>query len=278
MKNIVVMALIVILLTSLGIIDTASAIFTPAVPQFTIKITNHTYDDPTTTQVNQYTGETTTLGGTHYEWKTIDISVTNQANQPDSENSLRYNIRYKGQYTDQWTQESGEGSFYPQNSSSSTTEYSYYLQGNEPGYPGATSSFAGLPDGTKISFQVQALWGYDDYDFTYGMRSYSFKVTSSSRSDIKTITLYSGEVTVEEGTASITTAAPVITISPTTNPTTAPTQNPTAAPTQMNTEAPAQPEVTSTAGLTWKDIVIVAAFAVIAALAVALVLTRRKKV
>ncbi len=276
MKNVVAIALIAVLVTStISMIDTASAVFTPAVPQFTIKITNHTYDEPTTTQVNQYTGETTTLGGAHYEWKTIDISITNQANQPDSQNSLRYNIRYKGQYTDQWTQEAGEGSFYPQNSSSSTTEYSYYLQGNEPGYPGATSAFAGLPDGTKISFQVQALWGYDDYDFTYGMRSYNFKVTSSSRSDIKTITLYSGEVGVEEGTASITTPTPVITISPTSNPTVMPTENPTTAPAQTNTEAPTQPEVTS--GLAWKDIVIVAAFAVIAALAAALVLTRRKK-
>lgn len=276
MKRTAAIAFIAIIAASTMMsIQSANTTFTPAVPQFTLKITNHTYDEPTTTSVNQYTGETTTLSGKHYEWKTIDISITNQANQPDNQNSLRYNVRYKGQYTDQWSQNYGEGAYYPQNSSASTTEFSYYLEGDSPGYPGAISAFAGLPDGTKISFQVQALWGYDDYDFTYGLRSYSFKATSSSRSDIKTITLFSGEVTVAEGTASTSTPVPVITFSPSPNPTMAPTQKPTATPIMVPQETSAP--IDNRLHFDWEQVALVVACVIIAALAVALVLSRRKK-
>jgi hypothetical protein len=197
--------IIISIASTLMAFQPVEATFTPAVPQFTLTIVSHAYDEPTTYTTDQFTGNTTAHGGRHYEWKTIDLTVTNQLVTGNNEgNSLRYNIRYKGQYTDQWTENTGEGAYYPQNNSASVTFFSYYLEGKWPDYPGAVSAFASLPNGTKISFQVQAFWGQDNYDFLGGLRSYNFIAVSSSRSDIHTLTLGTGEVTVEQGTASIT--------------------------------------------------------------------------
>ena len=128
--------IIILLASTLMAFQPVEATFTPAIPQFTLAIVNHAYDEPTTYTTNQFTGVTTSHGGTHYEWKTLDITITNQPVTTDGQNSLRYNIRFKGQYTEQWTENNGEGAFYPQNSSSSTTLFSYFLGGS---YPGARS-------------------------------------------------------------------------------------------------------------------------------------------
>ncbi|NLF89609.1 protein BatD [Candidatus Bathyarchaeota archaeon] len=266
--------IIILLASTLMAFQPVEATFTPAIPQFTLAIVNHAYDEPTTYTTNQFTGVTTSHGGTHYEWKTLDITITNQPVTTDGQNSLRYNIRFKGQYTEQWTENNGEGAFYPQNSSSSTTLFSYFLGGSYPGAPGATSQIAGLPDGTKVSFQVRALWGYDDYDFTYGLRSYRFYTVSSSYSDIQTITLGSGEVTVEQGTASVTTPAPIITAEPTNNPTTKPTIDPT-----MPQVTPQDHQNTPQGNwptLSWEQIVIAVMAMAIAVLAVGLAVLWRR--
>lgn len=263
------------------VIQPASAIFTPAVPQFTVKIVNHTYDEPTTYSVNQFTGETIAHGGKHYEWKTLDITITNQPVNQDGENSLRYNIRYKGQYTDQWTENTGEGAYYPQNTSSSTTLFSYYLEGDWPGFPGATSAFASLPNGTKVSFQVMALWGHDEYNFFTGFRSYDFIAISGSNSNLQTITMGSGEVTVTEASSSFSTSpptpVPTATAKPTPN-TTAQPEQPSVTPTQNPPTTSNQPNAHSDVvfGLDWGQIAIVLLI-VVAVLAAALIFTVTRK-
>jgi hypothetical protein len=271
MSRTITIALILILATSsLIMFQPTIATFAPTAPKFTLRIINHTYDEPTTYTTNQYTGEKIASGGTHYEWQTLDITITNQpVDQDDESNHLVYNIRHKGQYTDQWTERSGEGAYYPQNASAPDTVVSYYIKGNYPGYPGAVCQLGDVPDGAQVQFQVQAICGYDDYNFDFGMRSYMFSGTGSVWSSTQTITIGNGEVTISPSPASPSPSP--IQPTPTASPTAEPTQNPTQTIVQPNT----QTGVLS--GIAWKDIPLAVACIVIVALAIALVLSRKRK-
>ena len=99
------LALTLILIISLTIVGTSSAqtIPKPSVPEFTIGIADHSYDIPPTYGIDQFTGQNITIQqGAHYQWKTINFTITNQPAPQDY--GLYYNIRYKGQYTNNWTQ------------------------------------------------------------------------------------------------------------------------------------------------------------------------------
>jgi hypothetical protein len=86
---------------------------TLAIPEFTIRLADHSYDVPptTTTTTDPYTGKqiTTTQAGYHVENKTIDITITNQPHisvfaPEEYAISLYYDIRFKGHFGDNWTE------------------------------------------------------------------------------------------------------------------------------------------------------------------------------
>jgi hypothetical protein len=248
--------IIILIAANMTAMQLSSAASTPSVPEFTVKQVDRSYDAPTTYTTNPYTGETITHQGYRVTNRTIEVIIKNQP-IPTSTNGynttgLFYNVQAK-YHGDDWSSGYNDirNKYTVKPSSSDHTVVTYALNSDE----------WHASSGEQVDIRVQAVTGTEYYVFSMGGGALPIGTQfildkASSWSSIQTITVGSGEVTTNK-------------------PTTQPTQNPTAAPTQANTETPTQPEVAS--GLAWKDIVIVAAFTVIAVLAAALVLTRRKK-
>jgi hypothetical protein len=98
-------------LSSLILVESASAqsMPKPSVPEFTVKLADHSYDVPpsTTTTTDPYTGKqtVTTQHGYHVENKTIDITIKNQPFvPPDNLTNLYYDVRVKGHFGENWTE------------------------------------------------------------------------------------------------------------------------------------------------------------------------------
>ena len=131
----------------------------PSVPEFTVKLVDHSYDVPTTYSVDQYTGKTITHYGYHVENKSIEVSIKNQPFTPYTdadghEVKLYYNIRVKGHYGEDWT---APTSFQGYDPISRIPVYS------SSGYTVVTCS-ASYPADAKVDFQVEAFVGHLYYD------------------------------------------------------------------------------------------------------------------
>lgn len=261
-RTIALAFIIVLIASSTALTQTTDATPQPSIPEFTVKQIDNSYGvDPTNT-TNPFTGEIIPHQGYNVKQLTIEVTIKNQPFTPATSLSgnvtgLHYNVQAKCSY-EGWstTVYSDSHNKYAAPASTSENTIVSFTIGSPQGWD--------IPLGSQVEIRVQAVSGksYTIWSPNGGLAPIGdgFDLEAASGwSSIKTITIGSGEVATIQPTAQ-------------------PTQTPTAAvPTQTNTEAPAQPEVTSTSGLNWKDIVIVAAFAVIAALAAALVLTRRKK-
>jgi hypothetical protein len=265
---------------------TAQSIPKPSVPEFTINIVDHSYDTPPTTPTyttDPYTGEqkqtTTGAPSYHIENKSIEITIKNQPFTPYTDSNgyyigLYYNFRYKGHFEADWAYDP----FKPDDISSKsyggwdmTYLIPYNASKSEYTIVPKTFNYFGTNYG-QVDFQVQAQIGYiqemgNSYTARVWGNSYNFTGQSSDWSSIQTITIGSNEVTITQPTIS-TSQSPV---QPIPTATTEPTRNPTQIPIQPNT----QTGVLS--GVAWKDVALAVACGVIAALAVALVLVRRRK-
>jgi len=153
--------LIVIILSvsSLIVVESANAqtIPKPAMPQFSIKTTDHSYDIPPTYGIDQFTGQNITVHeGAHYEWRTLDFTIFNQ--QVSTGYGLYYNIRYKGQYTSSWTELYHAGTYISQQSGQYST-VPFHLSGSYPSSIIGALYKLSIPAGSMVDFQVQALAG-----------------------------------------------------------------------------------------------------------------------
>ena len=171
--------------------STAQLITKPSVPEFNLKFVDYSYDIPTTYKTDQYTGQTVVdLYGRHIDNRTISIIIKNDDQQfypytdPSSGRTIDifYNIRYKGMYTENWTEiYGGKGKM-----------IMYYVESKlaQNGYPTQTygSQYTtipfplsdNIPNNIQLQFQIEALEGYTnmttldgrilfsivDYDFT----------------------------------------------------------------------------------------------------------------
>lgn len=257
-----------------------------SVPEFTVNIVDHSYDTPPTTPTyttDPYTGEQkqTTTGSPsyHIENKSIEITIKNQPFTPYTDSNgyyigLYYNFRYKGHFEADWAYDP----FKPDDISSKSyggwdmTYLTYNASKSEYTIVPKTFNYFGTNYG-QVDFQVQAQIGYiQEMGSAYSARIwgnfYNFTGQSSDWSSSQTITIGSNEVTITQPTISPSQSP----VQPIPTATTEPTQNPTQAPIQPNT----QTDVLS--GFAWKDIALAVACSVIAALAVALVLLRRRKI
>jgi hypothetical protein len=168
----------------------AQTIPQPSVPEFSIKITEHSYDVPPTYGIDQFTGQNiTTQEGTHYEWKTLDFTVINQHYPNDY--SLYYNIRYKGQYTTNWTELFHAGTYIVAQSGQYSTA-SFLLSGSYP------SSIFGdiyrliIPADATVDFQVEALIGTTTRGSIHFGSGDTFSGESSGWSNTQTLNVSDG--------------------------------------------------------------------------------------
>jgi hypothetical protein len=141
----------------------------PKVPEFTVKLVDHSYDLPANYSINPYTGKRVTQPSIHYSWKTLDIAIANQnVDVNNSSNFLYYNVRCKGNFSEQWSDLLGPSGYLPQNSTGQQTVLSYGLVGQSQNFPPTYSgAVLNIPDGGTVDFQVEALVGH-----TYANASY----------------------------------------------------------------------------------------------------------
>jgi hypothetical protein len=255
----------------------------PSTPEFSVQLVSHPYDVPpkTTTTVDQYTGKETsyTQPGYRVENKTIEITIKNQPFTPyslvthtihDKETgelytynqtsiiTLFYNINVKGHYGSEWKTVGGKASYPdgPESNVQFDSEYTVISIKTED-----------YPNDAVLDFRVQAAIGhYAAYGRNAVIFGYDFYGQESDWSSIQQLTL---------GTPQTPTPAP--TAPPTLTPTVTPTIPPAA--TQTPTTNPEQPNgrIESSFAVSWEQGALIVCVTVIAALIVALVVSRRKK-
>ena len=133
----------------------AQSIPKPSVPEFTLEFVEHSYDVQPSYGIDQFTGDDITIqDGAHYEWDTLDFIIRNQ--QVPSDSYLFYNIRYKGQYADNWT-ELYHGDTYVLQQSGEYSNISFLVSDSLP--PIGRFDRLPIPKGAKVDFQVEAMLG-----------------------------------------------------------------------------------------------------------------------
>jgi len=163
----------ILMLTSLSmILPTSTAQSKPSVPEFTVKIVDKSYNEPSTQSTDPYTGKTTTHPGYRVENKVIEITIKNQ--KP----AVMYSIRTKGHF-EEWTQSPNINGLYGATYYSDADEYTVI----------EFSSIERYSDGAQIDFQVIALLGSFEEDFSYGLRGSVFYGEKSEWSKTQTLTI-----------------------------------------------------------------------------------------
>ncbi len=203
----------------------AESIPNPSVPEFTVKIIDHSYDTPVTTPTyttDPYTGEqiqlTSGSPSYHIQNKSIEISIKNQPFTAyiSSGNyiGLYYNFRYKGHYGTDWTYDP----FKPNDISSKmyggwdmTRLFPYEASKSDYTIVSKTFDYFGANYG-QVDFQVQAQIGYvQEMGSAYSARIwgnfYNFTGQSSDWSNTQTITIDTSNPTINP-------TAPIVTFSP----------------------------------------------------------------
>lgn len=166
-KASLVLVLVVVLLSlsAAGAFAETEYIPKPAIPEFTVKYADNSYDIPATYDTNQYTGQTEVLqAGYHVQNKTVEVAIRNQPFTPYTDSNgntvrLWYSVRMKGHFVDAWSYPdygswSGDN-YVPANPDSEYTVIVYGIIGDDNGYLSLD-----IPDGGQADFQVQAFTGY----------------------------------------------------------------------------------------------------------------------
>ena len=83
-RSISLIFVFVLTASSLIIVKPTWAQTKPSVPEFTVKLEDHSYDVLTTYSIDPYTGENVTHAGYHVENKTIEVTIKNQPFVPST--------------------------------------------------------------------------------------------------------------------------------------------------------------------------------------------------
>jgi hypothetical protein len=279
LKSLTILLISTLAASSLIIIEpaftSATASNSPSVPEFSLKIVQKPYDVPPTYSFNPYTGkQVIENGGYHTEDRSVQITITNQKFTPSDGNSLMYNVRWKGHYSqsDDWSYLAGDI-----DDSEYATDYIYAAGSDYTVAYGSLTSidrvdgsdfflYTGSQDG-EVDIQVQTLIGQSTRvncapDMLMGPTArYDFTGQSSSWSNTLTLDLSKNTVQSNPTTSENTTPQP--------------TASNTVPPSTGNVQQVKQNEVSF--GFEWKDITIALLAAVVAVFAAALVLTRKRK-
>ncbi len=244
---------------------------TPSVPNFTISVTDSSYDTPSTSSANGFTGEITTTEGAHVEMRTVTFRINNEKFSPytaqDGSDTLAinyfYNVRFKGQYETDWrTLFNPYAGFLSMDYGAPYTVLSYncgYSPTDGLNFKGVT-----IPVGATVEFQVEALIGYIHHIYTtpgdpWG--KYAFEGQTSGWSSTQTITINDNSTPDTSPTPS----------SGIPDPSDLPSQDPTAMPNQ-----PVSGDSVLW-GLDWMGIAIVALLAAVVVLLVFVVVFLRRR-
>jgi hypothetical protein len=290
-RTITITLILIMTASTIIMIQSASvavAVPTPTVPEFTMQIIAHPYDVPPVYETDQYTGKSViSQAGYHVENKSIQVQIKNQPFSYSFNGTtyhLYYGVRVKGHFGSEWVEHYSNYeaiSWAKQNTMSYTKgQFVGGIQQSNSDYTMLSISASDYPNDAQLDIQVMATVGHDSQkfinenwhlmDFTvWGHYEPAVAVdTTSDWSNTQTINLSSGEATISQSTASP--------VPPPTQQT--PPPSPTAEPTQTPTETPIQPSIQTgiLPEITWEQIALAVACAVIAVLAAGLVVLWRR--
>jgi len=195
----------VLLLSSLFVLTVTpvnvQAASKPTVPEFTLKIVDHSYTEPSTQSTDPYTGKTTTHPGHYVENKVIEITIKNQNYQ----SKIMYNVRTKGHFEQQWIERgpsvtvNGMGRSYdppPQYPEQTKGQYTVITLGPVVDRNDPYSYYFNMPDSGQVDVQVEAMSGTfswkDDINMVMagaGTGYYVFDGEKSGWSKTQTVTI-----------------------------------------------------------------------------------------
>lgn len=196
---------IIILLATTNVtifgVTAVQSISKPSIPEFTLKFVDYSYDIPIEYGIDQYTGQTVvTKSGQHIDNRTIEITIKNQPfnNYTDplsgKEINLFYNIRYKGMFTENWTEMyGGTGKMITYSMDSAIAQNGYPTQAYGSQYTKILFPLSdNIPNNVEMQFQVEALEGYtnkhvQDARIIFSIIDYTFAGQKSGWSNTQTI-------------------------------------------------------------------------------------------
>ena len=198
--------ILILMLSSAIIAEVFASIPQPAIPEFTVKLIDSSYDIPSTTTVDPYTGKIVTHEGSHVESRRILIKITNEPFMPflvqeGSANwtaNYYYNIRWKGHFEQEWHEiYSPSNDFLPRAVGSETVfsnEGDFSTDGLKLSTQGMYVTF---PVESQIDFQVEAMIGYVHRVVEGGMAPWHFFGEKSGWSGTQTLTITETAPTLE---------------------------------------------------------------------------------
>jgi hypothetical protein len=209
-KGFSLLLVIVLAVSSLLMVEPAHAqsIIKPSIPEFTVKILDHSYYVPPTYTTDPYTGTKTMTHEAYIAQNgTIEVAIKSQkfTQYYDSENNLvrlYLRVEYKGHFALEWTYYPGNDGFYANYSQYSVASdfgstfirfgFGEYTFGGEDRTIDTPPSIGG-PSGGQIDFKVEAFIGYStrmQYDSIFGQKSNDvYTGESSGWSNTQTITI-----------------------------------------------------------------------------------------
>ncbi len=158
----------------------------PAVPEFTVKLVDSSYDVPAYTSTDPYTGQTLTNPAQHVDNRSLEFTIKNQPFTPyqDTESGftikLYYNIRMKGHFGGDWYTLYTADNPHPVQSTSQYTTILLPLEGVPFSSLSSNSS-------SEVDFQVEAMIGY--FSRTTGFASWYFAGEESCWSGTQTLNI-----------------------------------------------------------------------------------------
>ncbi len=167
-KNLALILILIIIISNLSLIivkpANAHSIPKPLIPEFTIKIVDHSYDVPAsvTTTIDPYNNKTITrtFPATHVQNISVDLTVSNQAFPATIDGNasfLSYNLRTKPHFGENWVQNYDETTKIGLLTSQSSSQYTVLL----------SSPVDDFKVGDQIDYQVKAILGYQYTTFEH---------------------------------------------------------------------------------------------------------------
>jgi len=183
-KGIHLELLIVILSLSLISLANAQTIVKPSIPEFQIKVTDHSQTLPPVYEIDQFTGKNITIReGATFKWRTLEFIIKNQPVQDP--NNLYYNIRYMGEYANNWTY-LYHGDTFVRAELGQTTTITFLVSGQALS---GNSYYLPIPVGATVDFQMEAMMGNIFRKSPEFASGYEFRGETSGWSSTQTVTI-----------------------------------------------------------------------------------------
>lgn len=222
----------------------AQTITKPAMPEFSLKYVDYSYDIPSEYGIDQFTGQKiVTRPGQHIDNRTVQIIIKNQPfnNFTDFSSGkaidLFYNVRFRGAFTYNWTEiYGGKGKMIMYNMDTAIALHGYPTQTYGSQFTTLLFPVSNIPNNVQLNFQVNALEGYadrfiQDSRILFSIVDYEFTGQESGWSNTQTITIGETSPSTPNPTS------PSTTIPPVTTPTQRVTPSPTLTAPDIDTES-----------------------------------------